>query len=398
MERGLRSVELSIPGYSTQDDPHARLKAVQAEVPPDTIIADAQGRVIVKGSDNTLRAGAKAAWGQQSSFGAPAPIERAGVRHLHPDDPLRQAALAYTSPSRRKDKKRAVNVTARCFECKFEKNVVRHFSKAQMKKNDRARCNECIAGEPPSRDPQVDSSSIPKPPRGFEGRLCWGCNSVATGHEVTCISCEAEYKQHRVPAKEWFCTPECKRKHRDMHAAWHVKRRTEPNFELSIGEKLPESDIQEILNSFRDQLRIAQASGNGDGSGAGGTSMPVGLVRGDIEPSVSVYVRSFENISMVDPNKPRDKDAVEIAIPPEATPGKTFMMQVGEGDVIEFKVPEGMRPGDKILLPRPRGRPDARGDMADLMRLKAQGIEGAFPSVPFVEGAADFADQMEEQH
>jgi hypothetical protein len=135
-----------------------------------------------------------AAWGQQKALGSTAPIQRNGVRHLDANDPLRRAALA--TPSKGKGGMKYLSIT--CSECRFEKGR-KHYSNSQLKKNAAARCNQCCAGEPSQRDAEVEAekAAYPTVMRGLEGRLCWGCASIATGHEVYCQTCK------KIPT--WFC-------------------------------------------------------------------------------------------------------------------------------------------------------------------------------------------------
>ena len=118
-------------------------------------------------------------WGQQSSLNTDR-VQRMGVRHLRPDDPLRRAVL---------NKGKVLSKT--CSECKLEKKAD-HYSKTQLKKSDHARCNECVAGLAPTPDPVMEAENENKmrPPRGLEGRICWGCAKPATGHEVKCPHCK----------------------------------------------------------------------------------------------------------------------------------------------------------------------------------------------------------------
>ena len=177
-------------------------------------------------------------WGQQMSQGQ-GPIERIGVRHLDANDPLRRAALVSTG--RRKGMPRIITTT--CHECRFEKTTATHFTKSQLKKQGHARCNECVAGEPPQTDPDVVTEPCERPPRGVEGRLCWGCSRCATGHEVYCQTCK------RKPV--WFCTPECRASHVRLHMMWHIRKLADPSFELHIGQKVSEEEISRVIDEWR---------------------------------------------------------------------------------------------------------------------------------------------------
>ena len=91
-------------------------------------------------------------WGQQSSLNTDR-VQRMGVRHLRPDDPLRRAVL---------NKGKVLSKT--CSECKLEKKAD-HYSKTQLKKSDHARCNEGVAGLPPTPDPVMEAENKNKTPK-----------------------------------------------------------------------------------------------------------------------------------------------------------------------------------------------------------------------------------------
>jgi len=177
-------------------------------------------------------------------LGSTAPIQRNGVRHLDANDPLRRAALA--TPSKGKGGMKYLSIT--CSECRFEKGR-KHYSKSQLKKNAAARCNQCCAGEPSQRDAEVEAekAAYPTVMRGLEGRLCWGCASIATGHEVYCQTCK------KIPT--WFCTPECRAKHQKLHLFWHLRRSRDPTFEIRIGQTYPDEEIDAALESWSRELR-----------------------------------------------------------------------------------------------------------------------------------------------
>ena len=190
---------------------------------------------------------AEAPWGQQTALRT-GKIEREGVRHLDPRDPIRCAAMV-GSGGRRQGQPKMLSLC--CSECMFEKAVERHYSKSQVKKNGHARCNECVAGKPPQCDPILEAEkkeqNIEKPPRGIEGRLCWGCGAVAKGHEVHCQTCK--------PIPSWFCTPRCKAEYSRLHMVWHIRRMEDKSYDLHIGQKLPEEEITRVLDEWKQKLR-----------------------------------------------------------------------------------------------------------------------------------------------
>jgi hypothetical protein len=215
-----------------------RLFATMADkkaAPRKEFVLTSTGELVPKGSP----------WGMQTSQQT-GQIQRAGVRHLHPNDPLRKAAMVGQSGRRQGQPKM---LTTACHECGFEKSVDRHYSKSQIKKNTMARCNECVGGLPHQCDPIVEAekASIEKPPRGLEGRLCWGCSAVATGHEVYCQTCKA------VPV--WFCTPQCKTAHVRLHMMWHIRKMEDNSFELSIGEKPDEEEVSRVLEEWKYKVK-----------------------------------------------------------------------------------------------------------------------------------------------
>lgn len=191
-----------------------------------------------------LLPGMRVPWGQVDSSSLVGPIDREGVRHLDPQDPLRRAAL---QDVRKKGMPKVLTTT--CHECRFEKGADRHFSKAQLKKRAHARCNECIAGKPHQPDPIVEANQdrVELPCRGLEGRLCWGCNKIATGHIVYCQTCK------RIPA--WFCTPECKAAHQRLHMMWHIRKLADPSFDLAIGRKVPDEEITRVIDEWRESVQ-----------------------------------------------------------------------------------------------------------------------------------------------
>ena len=92
-----------------------------------------------------------------------------------------------------------------------------------------------------------EKANIEKPPRGLEGRLCWGCNAVAAGHIVYCQTCKL------IPV--WFCTPECKAANVRLHMMWHIRKMEDQSFELSIGQKVPDEEITRVLDEWKTKVK-----------------------------------------------------------------------------------------------------------------------------------------------
>jgi hypothetical protein len=163
--------------------------------------------------------------------------------------------------------KRTTVIAKGCAQCGFCKRVEFHFSKTQLKRQDAAKCNECIAGLPPQPDAVHEEEEKDKRPpfRGVEGTACWGCTAFDHGHKVECKLCADEIEKHMRRSITFFCTEKCWRDHKEEHMAYHWKRMMDSDlardelFDMYIGQHLSLEDIEQTKIKFAEHLRMMAA-------------------------------------------------------------------------------------------------------------------------------------------